>query len=604
MHLLRRLLGYFKPYLGQMAVASILLAAAGGLMSAVIAALKPLTDQVLGGVTGATAVPAEGGANLLDTVIGLLPVGIGSDWLRENPFAAVPVLLVVVYFIRSVFLYFGQYLSTRAGASIIRDLRAELYERIAYQSQRFFQEHSTGLILSRVLNDVQRVQNLTTKVLADLVRVSATVPFILVVIFLHDWKLSLLSLAVIPALGYPMVRLGKRLRRAATRSQETMADAAGLMTETIQGAKVVQGFAMEPFEIARFREAIDRNLGADVKAGRAAAMATALMEIVSAVAGAVLFYVAGSAIARGTVDPGDFVVVITGLGLLAMSLRRLNAVNLEIQRALAAAARIFDMLDHERDIRDVPDATALPTFSEEIRFHDVGFAYEDRKVVDGVALAIPRGEVVALVGASGSGKSTIANLVARFYDPTEGRITVDGRDLREVTLRSLRSQIGLVTQETILFDETVRNNIAYGRSDVSLERVRAAARAAHAEEFIVEMGDGYDAVLGERGARLSMGQRQRIAIARALLKDPPILILDEATSALDAESEALVQVALENLMAGRTSIVIAHRLATVRRADRIVVLERGRIVEEGTHRDLLERDGIYARLYDLQFRED
>jgi subfamily B ATP-binding cassette protein MsbA len=361
---------------------------------------------------------------------------------------------------------------------------------------------------------------------------------------------------------------------------------------------------MEPFEIARFRQAIDRNLRADIKAGRVAALASALMELVGAVAGAVLFYLAGLAIARGTVSAGDFVVVVSGLGLLAMAFRRLNAVNLDIQRSLAAAARIFDMIDHEREIRDAPGATPLPPFAGEIRFHGVDFAYEDRKVVDGIDLAIRRGEVVALVGASGSGKSTIANLVARFYDPTEGRIAVDGHDLREVTLRSLRSQIGLVTQETILFDETVRNNIAYGRSDVSLGQVQAAARAAHADEFVARMPDGYDTVLGERGARLSMGQRQRVAIARALLKDPPILILDEATSALDAESEALVQDALDNLMAGRTSIVIAHRLATVRRASRIVVLEHGRIVEEGTHRDLLEQGGVYARLYDLQFREE
>jgi subfamily B ATP-binding cassette protein MsbA len=604
MRLLWRLLGYFKPYLAQMAAASILLASAGGLMSAVVAALKPLTDQVLEGATGSTAPTSDGGANILDAFVDRVPVEGWADWLRGNPFAAVPILLVSVYFVRSVFLYFGQYLSTRAGASIIRDLRAELYERIAYQSQRFFQEHSTGLILSRVLNDVQRIQNLTTKVLADLVRVGASVPFILIVIFLHDWRLSLLSMAVIPALGYPMVRLGKRLRRAATRSQETMADAAGLMTETVQGAKVVQGFAMEPFEIARFREAIDRNLRADVKAGRASAMATALIELVGAIAGAALFYFAGRAIAAGAVGAGDFVVVLSGLGLLAMSFRRLNAVNLDIQRSLAAAARIFDMLDHEREIRDAPDATPLPPFGEEIRFHGVGFAYDDRRVVDGIDLSVRRGEVVALVGASGSGKSTIANLVARFWDPTEGHITVDGRDLRKVTLRSLRSQIGLVTQETILFDETVRNNIAYGRADVSLARVRAAARAAHADEFVTRMPDGYDTILGERGARLSMGQRQRISIARALLKDPPILILDEATSALDAESEALVQHALENLMAGRTSIVIAHRLATVRRADRIVVLDGGRIVEQGTHPDLLERGGVYARHYDLQFRED
>ena len=597
------MMGYFKPYLPQMAAASLMLAAAGGLMSAVIASLKPLTDQVL--ALGGSGEPTGGetGANILTTFTDWVPDERWAAWLRDNAFAAVPLLLMLVLFARGILLYFGQYLSARCGASIIRDLRAQLYESIAYQSQRFFLEHSTGLILSRILNDVQRIQNMTTKVLADLVRVGAMVPFVLIVILIHDWRMSLLSLTVIPALGYPMVKLGKRLRRAATRSQEAMADAASLMTETVQGAKIVQGFTMERFEIGRFKEALRRNLRADIKAGRAAAMAPALTEFVGAIAGAILCYFAGLAIARGFVSAGDFAVVIVGLGLLFMSFRRLNTVNIEIQRALAAAARVFAIIDTEREIRDAPDATELPAFGDSIRYQTVSFAYDDRKVVDGIDLTVRKGEVVALVGVSGSGKSTLANLVPRFYDPTGGRITIDGHDLREVTLLSLRSQIGLVTQETILFDDTARNNIAYGRSDVSMERVREAARAAHADEFICELPSGYETMLGERGARLSMGQRQRIAIARALLKDPPILILDEATSALDAESEALVQDALDHLMVGRTTIVIAHRFATVRRADRIVVLDRGRIVEEGGHRDLLDRRGVYAKLYELQFQE-
>jgi len=371
----------------------------------------------------------------------------------------------------------------------------------------------------------------------------------------------------------------------------------------VQGARVVQSFTMEKFEIGRFGAVIEANLRADVRAGRAAAMAPALMELIGGGAVAVLFYVAGRSIAAGTVSAGDFVVVVSGLGLLFMSFRRLNTSNVELQRALAAAARVFAMLDSKREIRDAPDAAPLPRFQRAIRFENVSFAYQQRTVLDGIDLTIEKGEVVALVGASGSGKSTLANLVPRFYDPTAGRITIDGHDLRTATLASLRSQIGLVTQETILFDDTVRNNIAYGRADVPQERVQEVARSAHAEEFISEMEQGYDTMLGERGTRLSMGQRQRIAIARALLKDPPILILDEATSALDAESEALVQAALDNLVVGRTSLVIAHRLTTVRRASRIVVLDAGRIVEHGVHEELLARRGVYARLYELQFRE-
>ena len=605
MRLFWRLLKYFRPYVGQMVAAVIMLAIAGALMAAVVATLKPLTDQLLI-PADAGAAPAEvqsTGPDILKNVTEWLPVSEWSAWLGERVFVAVPLLMLVVFLVRGIFLYFGQYLSKKVGASIIRDLRSELYEAITYQSQRFFQAHSTGLILSRVLSDVQRIQQVTTKVMADLVRVGAMVPFMMVIIFIHDWKMSIFSMVVLPVLAYPMVRLGRRLRRAATLSQETMADAASLLTEAVQGARVVQSFNMESFEIGRFRKALDRILRADLKAGRAAALAPSAMEFVGAVAGAALFFFAGLSIARGTLTAGDFVVVLGGLGFLFMSLRRLNAINLEIQQALAAAARVFDMLDRKREITDAADAEPVPSLVREIRFENVGFAYDDRKVLDGISLRIPKGEVVALVGASGSGKSTLAHLAARFYDPTVGSISLDGLDLRKVTLASLRAQIGLVTQETILFDDTVRNNIAYGRSDVPLSRVQEAASAAHALEFIEQLPEGYDTILGERGARLSMGQRQRLAIARALLKDPPILILDEATSALDAESEVLVQQALENLLEGRTSIIIAHRLATVRRADRILVMKAGRIVEEGTHRELLSGGGVYARLYELQFQE-
>jgi subfamily B ATP-binding cassette protein MsbA len=382
-----------------------------------------------------------------------------------------------------------------------------------------------------------------------------------------------------------------------------MAVMANRVTEAVTGVKVVQGFGMEGFEIGRFREALDGMLRADLRAGRASSLAPSVMELLGAIVGSGLFLAAGYGIARKQLDPGDFTVVLFALGLLFASLRRLASQYAELQQALAAADRVFDLLDRERDISDRADAEELPPFADRIEFRGMSFSYGDENVLDGFDLSIRKGEVIALVGASGSGKSTLANLIPRFYDPTAGSLCIDGRDLRSVTIQSLRAQIGIVTQETILFDDSVRGNIAYGRDDISIERIREVATAAHATEFIDRLPDGYETMLGERGTRLSMGQRQRITIARALLKAPPILILDEATSALDTESEALVQSALDRLLEGRTAIVIAHRLSTIRRADRILVMSGGRIVEEGTHDELLERAGAYARLHQLQFRE-
>jgi ATP-binding cassette, subfamily B, bacterial MsbA len=604
---LRRLFGYMRPYLGRLILGSVFLALAALLMAAVFATIRPLANEVFGMAAAKvqTAPPAakHRGFDILEEAKKALPVEQVLAWAKDRAYVQVPLLLALIFFFRSVFLYFGQYYVMKTGTAVIRDLRADLHEAISFQSLRFFQANPTGTILSRILADVARLQKVATDVFADFVRVSVQMPLILALALVVDWRLSLVAMVALPLLAYPMVRLSKRLRRASTRSQETQGESASLLAETIAGAKVVQGFAMERFEIGRFRAALDRMLKADLKAARAVALAPAVMEMFGGIAGGLLFAYAGKQVAKERIDGGEVLTILGSLGYFFTCLRRLNTINSEAQQAIAAAKRVFGMMDREREIKDLPGAAALPPFAREIRFEHVDFAYDDDKVLDGLDLTIKPGETVAVVGASGSGKTTLANLIPRFYDPTTGRIAIDGHDLRSVTLESLRGQIGLVTQETVLFNDTVRNNIAYGRADVPMEKILAASKAAHAHEFVERLPEGYDTVLGERGARLSVGQRQRITIARALLKDPPILILDEATSALDAESEKLVQEALEVLMKDRTSIVIAHRLATVRRADRILVMERGRIVEEGSHRDLLDQDGIYARLYALQVQE-
>jgi subfamily B ATP-binding cassette protein MsbA len=601
-----RLVAYVRPYLGRITAAAVMLTVSGALMGAAVSTVKPLVNEVLLGRSAASAPdePAAPGPDILEAVKGWFPEEGLARWTREHAFAEVPLLLLAILFLRALLGYFGHYFLIESGSRVIQDLRIDLYRSVAYQSPSFFAEHPTGVILTRILSDVEVVRRVATISLANGVRVAGMVPFLFLAAFLHEWRMSLLATVALPLLGWPMVRLGRRLRRAAQASQRSLADVAHKVTEAVGGVRVVQSFGMEPYEIGRFRRSLDDVLRAELRAGRASSLGPGLMELCGALVGAGLFYVAGRGIASGTLDPGNLTVVVVCLGLLFASTRRMNVFYTELQRALASAERVFDMRDHERGIRDRPAARELPPFAAEIRFDRVDFAYGEGEVLCGVDLSVRKGEVVALVGPSGAGKTTLVNLLPRFFDPTGGAVRIDGHDLREVTLASLRGQIGLVTQETVLFDDTVRNNIAYGRAECSLERVIEVARATQAHEFIERLPQGYDTVLGEGGERLSMGQRQRLTIARALLKDPPILILDEATSALDAESESLVQAALEVLMRGRTSLVIAHRLATVRRADRIVVLDGGRIVEQGSHRELLEREGIYARLHALQFHEE
>ena len=615
MSVLWRLFRYIRPHFPTMLLGGFLLAVAGLLASLAVSTMKPLVEEVLlRQPQQAVSVPVDQAQGTSQDQSELPAIFDIQHWLphieltegvREKAYIFVPLVIILAFLLRAILLYFGTYWVTGGGLRVIRDLRAELYAKVLGQSAPFFRDHPSGAILSRLLSDVQRLQQVTTTTLANAVRVAPMVPLLLIMILIFDWRMSLFALIVLPVMVYPTLRLGKRLRRASRSSQEALGEVANLTGESVTGIKVVQSFAMEEFEKRQFGGALGRLLGIDLKAARAAALAPAVTEFVGAVAAAALFFLAGKAIAAGTLEAGNFTVVLMGLGLLFAAIRRLTRCNVEAQTALAAAQRVFEILDMEPEVRDAANAIELPPVAQELRFEGVEFAYDDGPpVLRGIDLALAKGEMVALVGPSGAGKTTLINLIPRFIDPTHGKVTVDGHDLRDVQLVSLRNQIGLVTQETILFDGSVRSNIAYGRSDIPLERIVAAARAANADEFIQKMAHGYDTPLGERGTRLSMGQRQRLSIARALLKDPPILILDEATSALDSESERLVQQALDHLLEGRTSIVIAHRLSTVRRADRIVAMQAGSIVETGTHRELLQAGGLYAHLYELQFDDE
>ena len=515
----------------------------------------------------------------------------------------IPLLFVLVFVLRSFSDFLNGYAFQHLGLGATNDLRNDLYARTLAQSSRFHAEHPSGELVSRVVHDVGVLQAAVSTRLVDLVQQSVTLIGLLCLLFSIQFKLALFCVVVAPAVLYPIVRFSKSMRKTSHRTQERTADLANLVSESCRGHRVVKAFGMEAFEEARFREATRRHLRVNLRGQMLSNLSGPVIESLGVIGAGVFLVFAGRAIHSQTMEPGVLVKFLIGLYAMYDPIRKLNKVNLVVQQSMAAAQRIRGLMLLPVEVQDRPGAIVAPDLEREIRFENVSFGYEEKEVLSGVDLAVRRGEAVAFVGPSGGGKTTLCNLVPRFFDVTGGRIAIDGRDVRDLTLASLRGMIGLVTQETVLFNDTVRANIAYGRVDLPLEKVREAALAAYADEFILEMPEGYDTIVGEGGVRLSGGQRQRLAIARALLKNAPILILDEATSMLDTESEALVQKALGNLMRDRTTFVIAHRLTTITMVDRIFVLEAGRIVEQGSHTELLAADGLYRRLYDLQFRE-
>jgi subfamily B ATP-binding cassette protein MsbA len=515
--------------------------------------------------------------------------------------------VLAVYLFKGLGAYFSNYLMTDVGQRVVRDLRDELFRHILKQSAGFFSRRTSGQLLSGITNDVQQVQLAVSETVGDLLREGLSVIGFACLMFYYDYKLALVVVTGAPIVVYPLVRLGQRVRRTSRRVQEELAHLSHITVEAFSGHRIVKAFGAEEHEASRFRRGSERLYRTYLKVTSTVSVLPPLMEFLGGVAVVGLIWYGSRKIGAGGMTQGDFFAFVVAAFMMYGPIKKLSRVNTNLQQAIAASERIFELLDTHSEVLERPGASVLPPVSRGIEFRGVTFQYEDdssKYVLRDVSFSVDAGQVIAIVGLSGAGKTTLVNLIPRFFDVSSGAILMDGHDVREVTLTSLRAQIGIVTQETVLFDESVASNIAYGSPGATREQIEAAARAAHAHEFIVTLPEQYDTWIGERGQRLSGGQRQRLAIARALLKNSPILILDEATSSLDAESERLVQDALANLMRNRTSFVIAHRLSTVRRADKIIALERGRVAEIGRHDELLARaGGVYAKLYAQQMFE-
>ena len=514
----------------------------------------------------------------------------------------IPLILLTLSLLKGVFTYAQAYLMNYVGLRVVADVRDQLYEHMINLPLAFHITNASGRLLARVLDDVHLFQEAVSGMFKDAIQQSLTILVLVGVIFYQNWQLAILAVVVLPLSLYPMLRLGKRLRKIAVTGQERIADLAALIKESLTGIRVVKACVQEAFEAARFHDVNIKYFRATMKGAQVAAFTSPVMEFVGSLGVAAVVWYGGYLVIQDVMTPGAFASFLTATFLLYNPIRRLAHANNTIQRALAAAQRIFAVLDEQAEHVCDHGQRVLPTMKGRIELRGVTFYYActETPALSCIDVQAEAGEIVALVGHSGSGKTTFVNLIPRFYDPTDGTIYFDSCDIRDVSLQSLRQQIGMVSQDVLLFEGTIRSNIAYGRDSLRMDEVVAAAEGAYAHNFITQLPDGYDSIIGENGIKLSGGERQRIAIARAMLRNPRVLILDEATAALDSESEQMVQLALANLMKGRTTFVVAHRLSTVRRADRIVVLNQGRIVETGGHEALLYRDGVYAQLHRMR----
>ncbi|MBI5585969.1 MAG: lipid A export permease/ATP-binding protein MsbA [Deltaproteobacteria bacterium] len=568
----QRLLALVKPYWFRLAIAMICMAVVAGTTSLMAFLVKPVLDDIFFQ------------RNL--STLKLLP-----------PF------IVLLYIVKGGFGYGQSYLMSFVGQRIVANLREQLYGHLQKLSLSYFDRTPTGMLMSRIMNDVNQIQGAVSSAVTGILKDLFTILGLIGVIFYRDWQLAVLAMLVLPVAVLPIVKFGRKLRRISTQSQKTMAEISIHLHETLAGNRIVKAFGMEDRETQRFKDKNRTFFQLTMKDVSVKSMSSPIMEFLGGIGIAAIIWYGGYNVIRGYSTPGTFFSFLTALLMLYEPIKHLSGVNNTIQQGLAAAVRVFEILDLEPEIRDRPGARVLTGVREGLSFKNVSFRYDRDWVLRDINLEVRAGEVLAIVGTSGGGKTTLVNLVPRFYEVTEGEVLIDGQPVLDLTLASLRAQIGIVTQQTILFNDTVLNNIRYGSPNQGADEVRKAARAAYAEDFIERLPEKMETVIGEQGIRLSGGERQRISIARALLKDAPLLILDEATSSLDSDSEAEVQRALENLMQGRTTLVIAHRFSTIRNADRILVMSGGRIVEQGKHEELWELNGEYRRLYEIQFRD-